>query len=131
MVLREGTDVTVFTHGIMAHEALKAAAAAEKEGISVSVVHIPTIKPLNEEAVRTLSAGKKGVVVCEECSIRGGLNMLVSFALRGSGIPMESVAVMDVFGQSASSHEELLEYYGLDAKSIYRKIRKAAGKQEI
>ena len=40
VVLREGTDVTVFTHGIMAHEALKAAAAAEKEGISVSVVHI-------------------------------------------------------------------------------------------
>ncbi|MFR8337962.1 MAG: hypothetical protein ACLVAW_15545 [Eisenbergiella massiliensis] len=78
-----------------------------------------------------MSAGKKGVVVCEECSICGGLNMLVSFALRGSGIPMESVAVMDVFGQSASSHEELLEYYGLDAKSIYRKIRKAAGKQEI
>ena len=57
--------------------------------------------------------------------------MLVSFALRGSGIPMESVAVMDVFGQSASSHEELLEYYGLDAKSIYRKIRKATGKQEV
>lgn len=130
IVLREGTDVTVFTHGIMAHEALKAASEAEKEGISVSVVHIPTIKPLNEDAVRALAAGKKGVVVCEECSIRGGLNMLISFALRGSAIPMESVAVMDVFGQSASSHEELLEYYELDAKSIYKKIKRAAGKQE-
>lgn len=126
--LRAGSDVTVYTHGIMAHEALKAAEMAEKEGIRVNVVHIPTLKPLNEKAVKAFAEGKKGVVVCEEASIRGGLNMLVSYILRGTAVPIESVAVMDEFGQSASSHEELLEYYGLDALNVLMKIRKAAGK---
>ena len=101
---------------------------AEKERIRVNVVHIPTLKPLNEKAVKAFAEGKKGVVVCEEASIRGGLNMLVSYILRGTAVPIESVAVMDEFGQSASSHEELLEYYGLDALNVLMKIRKAAGK---
>ena len=112
----------------MAHEALKAAEMAEKEGIRVNVVHIPTLKPLNEKAVKAFAEDKKGVVVCEEASIRGGLNMLISYILRGTAVPIESVAVMDEFGQSASSHEELLEYYGLDALNVLMKIRKAAGK---
>ena len=128
VVLCDGSDVTVYTHGIMAHEALKAAQMAKAEEIGVSVVHIPTIKPLNEKAVKELAEGKKGVVVCEESSIYGGLNMLVSYILRGTGLPIQSVAVMDVFGQSASSHQELLEYYHLDARSILKEIKKAAGK---
>lgn len=123
VVLREGEDVTVFTHGIMAHEALKAAQQAQQIGIGVRVVHVPTVKPLNETAVLRLSEGSKGVVVCEECSIRGGLNMLISYILRGTGIPMESVAVMDLFGQSAYSHQELLDYYHLNADSILKKIK--------
>lgn len=126
VVLREGSDVTVYTHGIMAHAALHAAAKAEQEGISVSVVHIPTIKPLNEEAVRMHAEGRRGVVVCEESNIRGGLNMLIAYQLRGMSLAFESVAVMDVFGQSASSHAELLEYYGLDENSILDKIRKVS-----
>ena len=79
----------------------------------------PTLKPLNEKAVKAFAEGKKGVVVCEEASIRGGLNMLVSYILRGTAVPIESVAVMDEFGQSASSHEELLEYYGLE--DVYKR----------
>lgn len=128
VVLCDGSDVTVYIHGIMAHEALKAAQMAKAEEIGVSVVHIPTIKPLNERAVKELAEGKKGVVVCEESSIYGGLNMLVSYILRGTGLPIQSVAVMDVFGQSASSHQELLEYYHLDARSVLKEIKKAAGK---
>lgn len=130
VVLREGSDVAVFTHGIMAHGALKAADMAAQAGVSVSVIHIPTMKPLNEEAVKRLAEGKKGVVVCEESNIRGGLNMLISYMLRGTGIPMESVAVMDVFGQSASSHDELLKEYGLDEGSIFEKIKKVVGQVE-
>ncbi len=128
VVLREGSDVAVYTQGIMAHGALKAAEMAAAEGISVSVIHIPTVKPLNEESVRKLAESKKGVVVCEESNIRGGLNMLIAYQLRGMGIPFESVAVMDVFGQSGSNHTELLEHYGLDEKHIFEKIKKAAGK---
>lgn len=120
--LRKGDDIVIFTHGIMAHKALKAAEIAEKEGVSVGVVHIPTIKPLNEESVRRMAKGKKGVIVAEESNIRGGLNMLIAYMLRGMGIPFESVAIMDKFGQSAHSHEELLEYYGLDENAILEKI---------
>lgn len=122
VVLREGKDLTIFTHGIMAHEALKAAEKAHQQGIEAAVVHIPTVKPLNEAAVLRLCKGKKGVVVCEEYSIRGGLNMLISYILRGTGMPLESIAVMDVFGQSAYSHQELLKQYHLDADSILEKI---------
>ncbi|MDE6882117.1 MAG: transketolase family protein [Lachnospiraceae bacterium] len=125
VALREGVDVAVYTHGIMAHAALAAAQMAQEEGISAAVIHIPTIKPLREDLVRKLAEGKKGVVVCEEASIQGGLNMLVSYILRGTGIPVESMAVMDVFGQSGSSHQELLAYYELDAESVLKKIRKA------
>lgn len=123
VMLREGKDIVVYTNGIMAHEALKAAAQAEVQGISVSVVHIPTVKPLNETAVKKIAEGKKGVVICEEASIRGGLNMLISYILRGEGISIESIAIMDVFGQSAYSHAELLKHYHLDAESILEKIQ--------
>lgn len=126
VVLKEGGDILLVTHGIMAHKALKAAEMAEAEGISAGVVHIPTLKPLNEAAVKTLAAGRKAVIVCEESNIRGGLGMYVSYILRGSGIPLECVAVMDVFGQSGTSHDELLKFYGLDETAILEKIRKCA-----
>lgn len=128
VVLKEGGDILLVTHGIMAHKALKAAQMAQAEGIDAGVVHIPTVKPLNEEAVRKLAAGKKGVVVCEESNIRGGLTMYISYILRGSGIPIECVAVMDVFGQSGTSHEELLHFYGLDETAVLEKVRECAGK---
>ena len=128
VVLREGEDIAVFTTGIMAHEALKAAKVLEGEGISLHVVHLPGIKPVNEEAVIRQVTGKKAVITCEEHSIRGGLSMLISYLLRNEGIPMECIAVMDVFGQSACSHEELLKFYGLDAETICRKARKILGK---
>lgn len=123
VVLREGKDVTVFTHGILAHAALAAAREAGNQGISVQVVHVPTVKPLNEKSVQRLAAGKAGVVVCEESSIYGGLNMIISYLLRGTGIPQESIAVFDQFGQSAQSHGELLAHYGLDQNSILKKIQ--------
>lgn len=122
VVIREGKDVVIFTHGIMAHEALKASDMLMQKNIQVSVVHMPTIKPLNEEKILALAKGKRAVLVCEESSIRGGLTMLISYILRGTGVPIESIAIMDEFGQSASSHEELLKHYKLDGASIYDKI---------
>lgn len=126
VVLKEGTDVTVFTHGIMAHKALEAADGARKEGISVRVVHLPTVKPLNEKAVLALAEETGAVTVCEESNIRGGLTEMICYILRGTQIPVTCAAVMDVFGQSGSSHEELLAHYGLDGKAVLGRIREAA-----
>ncbi|MDO4291944.1 MAG: transketolase C-terminal domain-containing protein [Eubacteriales bacterium] len=123
VVLREGTDLAVFTTGIMAHKALEAARILEQENISVQVIHLPGIKPVNEEAILALAKGKRGVLTCEEHSIRGGLSMLITYLLRNEDIPVECAAVMDVFGQSGSSQEELLAFYGLDAKALCVRAR--------
>ena len=123
VVLREGGDVCVFTTGILAHEALAAAATLEGEGIGVKVVHVPGIKPLNREAVRAHAAGAKRIFTCEEHNVYGGLNAMVCQTLAGGGVPIEAVAVMDKFGQSAHAHSELLAAYGLDAAAICEKIR--------
>lgn len=128
--LREGHDVVVYTIGILAQQALQAAEQLQAEGISVEVVHLTALKPINEAAVCDYAAGKRGVVVCEEHSVRGGLTMLMSYLLRGSGIPLESVSIADQFGQSAASHEELLRHYGLDAEAIVHQIRRVLTKGE-
>lgn len=130
VVLRRGSDVTVFTTGIMAHKALEAAAILEQEGISLHVVHLPGIKPVNEQALLDQTKGKRAVLTCEEHSIRGGLSMLVTYLLRNEKIPVECIAVMDQFGQSAASHEELLAFYGLDAESICKKVRGLLKREE-
>lgn len=123
VVLRKGTDVTLFATGVMVHKALQAAGALEGQGISAQVVNIGSLKPLDEAAVLRLARETRGVVICEEHSIYGGLNSVLSYILRSEGLPIASVAVMDRFGQSAYSHEELLEAYGLTAEAITAKAK--------
>jgi transketolase len=123
-VIRKGSDVTVFAHGYMIYKALKAAEALAKEGISLRVVNVSTLKPINEEAIKKLAGGVKGVVTVEEHTIVGGLAEVVSFVLRGSSLPIEAVAVQDCFGQSALSYEELLDHYGLTEAAIVKAVKK-------
>lgn len=123
VVLRAGGDVGLFTTGILAHQALAAANTLAEAGIGAQVVHLPGIKPLNREAVRGLAEGKRLILTCEEHSVYGGLNAVVSQILSGTGTPVEAIAVMDRFGQSAHSHEELLHHYKLDAEAITERVR--------
>jgi len=125
-VIREGKDVTVFTYGYMVYKSLKAAEALEKEGISVRVVNVGTLKPIDKEAIRKLSNGVKGVVVVEEHTIIGGLASAVAYILRGQ-MPMEAVAIQDCFGQSALSYEELLDHYGLTDAAVVKAVKKVLG----
>ncbi|RCX17523.1 transketolase [Anaerobacterium chartisolvens] len=122
-VVKEGRDVAVFAAGVMVSMALKAAEQLEAEGISVRVVNVSTLKPFNDKAVVELSRGMKGVVTAEEHSYIGGLASAAAYALRGSSIPMEAVAINDVFGQSAHSADELMIHYGLTDKDIVNKIK--------
>jgi transketolase len=123
-VIREGKDVTVFAHGYMVFKALKAAEALEKEGISLRVVNVSTLKPIDEEAIKELAGGVKGIVTAEEHSIIGGLASAITFILRGRAVPIEAVAIKDCFGQSALSYEQLLEHYGLTDTAIIKAARK-------
>ena len=123
-VIREGKDITVFAHGYMVYKALKAAEIMEKEGISLKVVNVSTLKPIDAEAIKKLAGSAKGIVTVEEHSIIGGLASEIAYIMRGSAIPMEAVAVQDTFGQSALDWEQLLEYYGLTEKDIVRAVKK-------
>lgn len=123
-VLREGTDITVFACGIMVSRALAAAEILADEGISLRVVNVSTLKPLDENAIKELASGVKGIVTAEEHSVIGGLTSAITYILRGSGTPIEPVAIMDIFGQSGVNHDELLEKYGLTAKSIVDTAKK-------
>ncbi|MGI6030724.1 MAG: transketolase family protein [Eubacteriales bacterium] len=122
-VLKDGSDVAIFAHGTMVEAAMEASEQLAKEGISAKVVNVSTLKPFNDEAIVELAKGCKGVVAAEEHSRIGGLSAKVAFALRKSAIPMDYVAVEDVFGQSAHGVEELMEYYGLTPAHIVEKAK--------
>lgn len=120
-VVREGQDVVVFACGIMVSKALEAAKILE-DTISVKVVNVSTIKPLNTEAIIEAARNCKGVVTAEEHSVMGGLGSTIAQALCKACKPIEFVGVNDIFGCSAHNYEELLEHYGLTAKHIVEAI---------
>jgi len=123
-LIRDGKDVVVFANGIMVSKALQAAEKLEEEGISVKVVNVSSLKPLDEEAIKTLANGMKGLVTAEEHSLIGGLASAITFILRGSGIPVIPIGIDDRFGQSAHNYEELLEEYGLTTENIIKSVKK-------
>ena len=128
MAVKDGTDAVVFATGIMVSRALGAAEKLAGEGISVKVVNVSTIKPFNDEKIRELAKGVRGVVCAEEHSVIGGLASAVVYALRSEGLPLEAVAVEDEFGQSAEDYDVLLAHYGLTSENIENKIKEVLEK---
>jgi transketolase len=123
-LIRNGKDVVVFANGIMVSKALQAAEKLEEEGISVKVVNVSSLKPLDEEAIKIFANGMKGLVTAEEHSLIGGLASAITFILRGSGLPVIPIGIDDRFGQSAHNYEELLEEYGLTTENIIKSVKK-------
>jgi transketolase len=116
--LREGSDVTIITTGIMAGEGLAAASLLADQKVSARVVHLPTVKPLDMDEILSAARETRGIVTAEEHSILGGLGEAVASALAGvHPILVRRVGMKDVFGQSGHGHE-LLDLYGLRAKDI-------------
>lgn len=124
-VLKEGTDVTVFACGVMVGKALEAAKALEGE-VSVRVVNVSTIKPLNAEKIVELSRDVKAVVTAEEHSVIGGLGGAVAEALCKACKPIEMVGVEDRFGSSAHNYNDILNYMGLTAEHIADAVKKVS-----
>ena len=122
-VLRNGTDAAIFAMGTMVERALQAADTLTEEKISVKVINVSTIKPFDYAGCAALCEGCKAVLAAEEASFIGGLTAAVATALRKSAVPMDYVAIEDVFGQSAHSAEELMEYYGLTTEHIINKLK--------
>lgn len=118
----EGSDVTVFAMGIMVEMALNVAKKLSSEGISVRVVNVPTIKPLDRKAIIKLSEDTRRVLTTEEHSIIGGLGSSVAEALRNERICIEFHGIEDEYGQSSNEMQPLLDHYGLNEKSLEKKI---------
>ena len=123
-LMREGSDAVVFSHGVMVSRSLEAAEALKKKGVSVKVVNVSTIKPLDEAAVIAHARGMKAVVVAEEHNYMGGLCDAVAEALRAVPVPMEFVAVANRYGTSARSYDELLEEYHLTSADVAAAVEK-------
>lgn len=122
-ILREGSDVVVFAMGYMVGLALEAAKELE-ETVSVKVVNVPTIKPLNEAAVRAAAKDCKAVVTAEEHNVRGGLGSAIAEILCKERKPIEFVGIEDTFGCSAHNYQELLAHFGLTAEHIKEAVMK-------
>jgi transketolase len=127
-VLKEGRDVLLIAHGVMVEKALQAAEILEKEGISTKVLSVGTMKPFDYEGVAKLAQGMKGVVTAEEHSYIGGLAAATALALRESKVPMDYLAVNDVFGESAHKPEDLQVAHGLTPDNLAKIVRKLIGK---
>ncbi|MFO7703112.1 transketolase family protein [Psychroflexus maritimus] len=127
--LQDGTDVSIIATGHLVWEALEAAKSLHEKGISAEVINIHTIKPLDEEAIIN-SAKKTGcVVTAEEHNYLGGLGESVARTLaQHHPTPQEFVATQDTFGESGTP-AELMEKYGLNAKSILQKVEKVMAKK--
>ena len=122
-ICHEGKDVTVIANGAMVYEAMNAAAELAKEGISVRVLNMHTVKPLDEAAIITAAKETGCIVTAEEHQINCGLGSAIAECLaKNYPVPVEMVAVNDSFGESGQP-QELMDKYGLNQESIAKKVR--------
>lgn len=126
--VREGTDATVIATGLMVHNALEAAKALSLEGISVQVLDMHTIKPIDSVAV--LRAAAQGpVITAEEHNVIGGLGSAVAEIMAGAGCTngLIRVGLQDTFSETGD-YEALQKKYGIDPASIVRAVKRSLKK---
>lgn len=116
--VKEGSDVAIIATGIMVYEAMKASDLLEKKGISAKVINMPTIKPIDKEAIVKAARECGRIVTVEEHNIYGGLGEAVCAVVAEEyPVPVKRIGVNDVFGKSGTA-DEVLAAYGLTDKNI-------------
>lgn len=125
----EGTDVTIFACGHLVWNAIQAGIQLQEKGISVEVVNIHTIKPLDEAAVIASLKKTKCAVTAEEHNIIGGLgDAIAQVAAKHIPVPIEFIGTQDTFGESGTP-KELMKKYGLDISDIVAAAEKAISRK--
>ncbi len=123
VTVRNGTDVCVIANGPMVFMAMKAAKKLEQE-VSVKIINLHTVKPLDEKAILAAAEETGAIVTAEDHQINGGLGSAVAERLgEDCPVPLERVAVMDRFGESGTA-SELMEHYGLNDQAIVEAVRR-------
>jgi transketolase len=128
-VLTEGTDVTIVACGHLVWKSIEAAKVLAEKGISVELINMHTIKPLDEDALLRSVSKTKCVVTAEEHMFNGGLGEAVAQVLaRKLPVPQEFVAVNDSFGESGTPME-LMTKYGIDTANVVEAALKVVGRK--
>lgn len=122
-VLREGTDIALISTGVQSVRTIEAADFLARDGISAHVLHVPTIKPLDDDAIVEAARRTGRVLTAEDHSIIGGLGGAVAETL-SERLPtrLKRIGLRDVFGESGPN-DALLEKYGLTAGHVARAAR--------
>ena len=129
VTLADGGDVTVIATGMMVQVALQARETMAKEGVSVRVIDMHTVKPLDSELVLKAAKETGCIVTSEEHSIVGGLGGAVAeFVSENCPVPVVRHGVNDEFGRSGKA-AEVLEAYGLTADGLCGRVREALAKK--
>lgn len=128
--LKDGNDITIIATGLMVAEAMKASEELQGEGINARVINIHTIKPIDKDIIIKAARETGVILTAEEHNIIGGLGSAVSEVIcEEYPIPVIKLGVEDRFGESGPALE-LLEAYGLTAKSIAEKAKQAIAKKK-
>lgn len=129
-VVRDGADATVIACGVMVGNAVAAAEELAKEGISLRVVDMFCIKPLDKALIVKCAKETGAIISAEEHNVIGGLGGAVAEALceAGAQVPMGFVGVQDCHGE-CGPYKDLLAKYGLDAAAIAKKVRETVAKK--
>lgn len=123
ITVREGSDATIIATGIMVYRAMEAADSLKDEGISVRVLDMHTIKPIDKEAVVKAAKETGAIITAEEHNIIGGLGSAVAEVVcEEAPVRLKRVGVNDIFGQSGKP-EELMELYGLTSKRLMSEVK--------
>lgn len=124
ITLKNGSDATIIANGIMVAEALKAADILEKEGVSIRVLDMFTLKPIDKEAIINCAKETGAIVTAENHNIINGLGSTVAEVLvENISVPMERVGVKDLFGE-VGPVDYLKERFELTANDIVKKVEK-------
>ena len=127
-ILRDGNDVTLVGVGGILAECIKAAETLSEQGISVCVIEMATIKPMDRTAILSAAAKSPLVVTVEEHSVIGGLGGAVAEVMAedgGSGASLVRIGLDDVYSSIVGSQEYLRSCYGMDASSIVERVNRA------
>ena len=130
-IVRDGKDVTVIACGLLVHKAMEAAEILKEKGISVRVVDMYSIKPIDKDLILRCARETGAIVTAEEHNIYGGLGGAVSEVLAwgGAGVPTEFVGIQDTFTESGP-YSQLLAKYGVDANGVIAGIEKVLARKK-
>lgn len=122
-VLRQGTDVSLLGTGSMTYHLLMLARKLEENGVSAEVIHVPTVKPLDEATILASVARTGRVVTAEEAQMAGGFGGAVAELLsEKSPAPLYRIGMRDRFGESGTP-DELMSYFGFTADTMYDGVK--------